>query len=163
MSKPIRVLLADDTDDVRAILRATLTADGRFVVVGEARNGAEAVEMAGAARPDVVLLDLAMPVMDGLEAAPKILEHSPRSKIVVLSGFEAERMAERARAAGAHRYVEKGAALADIATVLAEVSDVTDAIDVRHPSPAPPSRNFARPTSSGARCWQRCHTIFGLH
>lgn len=116
-SGAVRVLIADDAPDIRLLLKMYLS-DSRLEVIGEATNGAEAVELAGKERPDAVILDLAMPVMDGLEAIPLIKERSPATKIVVLSGFEAERMAERALRLGADTYLQKGVALGDISQML---------------------------------------------
>lgn len=113
----LRVLIADDAPDIRLLLRMYLT-DSRIEVVGEATNGSEAVDMAGSHHPDAVILDLAMPVMDGLQAIPLIKEKSPDTKIVVLSGFDADRMAERALGLGAETYLQKGVALGDIAQML---------------------------------------------
>ncbi len=113
----LRVLIADDAPDIRLLLRMYLT-DTRLEVVGEATNGAEAVEIARAEKPDAVILDLAMPVMDGLQAIPLIKEASPDTKIVVLSGFDADRMAERALKLGADTYLQKGVALGDIGQTL---------------------------------------------
>jgi signal transduction histidine kinase len=106
---PIRVLLADDTPDIRMLLRASLEVDGRFEIVGEAADGRQAIDIALQMLPDVVLLDLAMPVMDGLQAIGPIASGSPRSKIVILSGFDAIEMAPEALDRGAHAYLEKGA------------------------------------------------------
>ena len=113
----LRVLIADDAPDIRLLLRMYLS-DSRLEVVGEATNGAEAVEMARGEQPDAVILDLAMPIMDGLEAIPQIKEVSPTTKIVVLSGFDADRMAERALGLGADTYLQKGVALGDIGQML---------------------------------------------
>lgn len=113
----LRVLIADDAPDIRLLLKMYLT-DSRLEVVGEATNGAEAVEMASSEKPDAVILDLAMPIMDGLEAIPLIKKASPDTKIVVLSGFDADRMAERAIGLGAETYLQKGVALGDIAQML---------------------------------------------
>lgn len=104
---PVRVVLADDVPAVLHLLRYTLEASEAFQVVGEATNGAEAVRLAGDLRPDVVLLDLAMPVMDGLEAIPEIRRRAPATRIVVLSGFNADRMEESAIGCGADAYLEK--------------------------------------------------------
>lgn len=117
----IRVLLADDTRDIRRLLRLNLELDGRFEIVGEAADGAEAVALASSLRPDAVVLDLAMPVMDGLQAIPVILESSPASRILVLSGFDHSRMEARAREQGAHGYLEKGAAFVQIADTLVDL------------------------------------------
>lgn len=113
----LRILIADDAPDIRLLLRMYLT-DTRLEVIGEATNGAEAVEIAGIEKPDAVILDLAMPVMDGLEAIPLIKQASPATKIVVLSGFDADRMAERALGLGAETYLQKGVALGDIGQML---------------------------------------------
>lgn len=117
----IRVLLADDTPEIRRLLRLNLELDGRFEIVGEAADGAEAVALAETLRPDAVILDLAMPVMDGLQAIPVILESCPASRILVLSGFDHSRMEARAREQGAHGYLEKGAAFVKIADTLIEL------------------------------------------
>ncbi len=105
---PIRVVIADDAAGLRRLLRAVLTRGAEFEVVGEAGNGAEAVVEVSRTRPDLVLLDLAMPVMDGLEALPKIVAVSPQTRVVVLSGFDAAQMEDEARALGAHGYLTKG-------------------------------------------------------
>lgn len=113
----LRVLIADDAAEVRLLLRLYLTGS-KIEVVGEASNGEEAVALTTSQKPDAVILDLAMPVMDGLEAIPQIKEASPQTKIVVLSGFEAERMAKTALELGADRYLQKGVALGDISQLL---------------------------------------------
>ncbi len=80
-----------------------------FEVVGEAANGKEAVELARRTQPDVMLLDIAMPVMDGLEALPHITEVAPSTRVVILTGFSSSTIRARALAAGAVGYLEKGA------------------------------------------------------
>ncbi len=117
-----RVVLVDDTRDLRELMRLAMVRGG-FDVVGEAADGREGIEVCAKQQPDVVLLDLAMPVMDGIEALPGIREHCPTAVIVVLSGFGAQQMAARAVAAGADGYVQKGAPLKKI---LAYVRDLTD-------------------------------------
>jgi DNA-binding NarL/FixJ family response regulator len=116
--KPIRVLLADDAAAYRALLRLALEEDGRFAVVGEAGDGLEAVQLSDAERPDVLLLDLAMPVMDGLQAIPEVRSRSPETKIVVLSGFSQHRLSKEAESVGASAYLEKGADVETIADTL---------------------------------------------
>jgi PAS domain S-box-containing protein len=103
-----RILLVDDNTDVRRLLRTKLEGTGFHEIVGEAADGQEAIEMAQLLQPDVVLLDLAMPHMDGLQALPKILAAVPDVRVIVLSGFDQETMAEKAFALGAHAYLEKG-------------------------------------------------------
>jgi DNA-binding NarL/FixJ family response regulator len=105
---PVRVFLVDDVGAFRALMRFTLEEDPRIQVVGEASDGREGVCGVGRLKPDVVLLDLAMPVLDGFEAMPLMLERSPATTIVALSGFTAERMAQLCIASGAHAYLEKG-------------------------------------------------------
>lgn len=130
----IRVLLADDTAEIRRLLRLNLELDGRFEIVGEAADGAEAVALAGSLLPDAVVLDLAMPVMDGLQAIPVILESSPASKILVLSGFDHSRMEARAREQGAHGYLEKGAAFVKVADKLVELDTEGLTAETREPA-----------------------------
>lgn len=116
--EPIRVVLVDDTVEIRRLLRTALEIDGRFRVVDEAGDGATAIKLAGEKQPDAVVLDLAMPIMDGLQAIPAIREEAPAAKILVLSGFDAQHMSNEAMSRGAHAYVEKGGDLDDLATKL---------------------------------------------
>lgn len=105
---PIRLLLVDDSADLRFLVRAAVEARGGFEVVGEAGDGRRGVELARECRPDVVLLDLDMPSMGGLEALPLMREASPTSKIVVLSSFRREDYEGQVRAGGATGFLEKG-------------------------------------------------------
>lgn len=123
---PIRVVLADDAPDLRTLLTLALGRDGRFEVVGQAENGEEAVRCCAENAPDAIVLDIAMPVMDGLQAIPPILAAVPDITIMILSGFSETHMAKEALDLGAHAYVEKGATLKDIADRLAELVAVGD-------------------------------------
>ena len=114
----IRVVLVDDTVEIRRMLRMTLEVDGRFHVIDEAGDGEAAVRIANEKQPDAIVLDLAMPVMDGLQAIPEIRKGAPNAKILVLSGFDAHQMSSEALSRGAHGYVEKGGDLSDLATTL---------------------------------------------
>lgn len=87
MSRP-RVLLIDDAAELRILLRLLIERDGRLEVVGEAGDGRAGIEQATATQPDLVVLDLAMPVLDGLGAAPLIKQAAPAARIVVLTGFD---------------------------------------------------------------------------
>jgi YesN/AraC family two-component response regulator len=115
-----RVVIADDVVYFRTLLRYALE-ESHYEVVGEAGDGREAIEAVRKEKPDVIILDLSMPVMDGLQAIPEILELSPATKILVLSGFEALSMAEQAIERGAHSYLEKGVDLDEITVALAKL------------------------------------------
>jgi PAS domain S-box-containing protein len=117
----LRVLLADDAADIRLLLRFALDAESGFEVVGEAANGLEAVELAATLQPDLVVLDLSMPVMDGLQAIPELLRVAPATRIVVLSGFDEARMKQVALDLGAHGYLEKGSATTELVSTLAQL------------------------------------------
>ena len=106
----MRVLLVDDAADVRRLIAALIDVhDQGWSVVGEAANGREAIENAPPSDPDLVLLDLSMPVMDGLEALPHLRRAVPGAAVVVLSGFPSDAAQRAALAAGAHGYLEKDA------------------------------------------------------
>ena len=127
---PIRVVIADDTRDMRLLLSLALELAGGFEVVGEAANGEEAITQAGTHRPDVLLLDLAMPVLDGLQALPEIRDRAPDALVVVLSGFGADAMGEEAVRLGAATYVQKGVNPTELAEQLrALVQDRTTTTD----------------------------------
>lgn len=117
MSK-IRVLLVDDVPDIRLLLRMTVSRDERFEVVGEAEDGEEAIRLSAELKPDVIILDLAMPKMDGLQAIPRIRKEVPAVRILVFSGFEAARIAAKAIASCADAYIEKGTSLKELTSVL---------------------------------------------
>jgi CheY-like chemotaxis protein len=110
---PIRVALCDDVADLRELFREVLEGAG-VQVVGEAEDGAACIELVATEQPDVLLLDLEMPVMDGLEAIPHIVRRAPETAIVVLSGYSAGAMAQQALQLGAHSYLEKGAKLTGV-------------------------------------------------
>ncbi len=118
---PIRVFLCDDVEAFRALMRYVLEEDPDITVVGEAADGQAGVDGVAREKPDVVLLDLSMPVLDGLEAIPRMLDVSPGTKIIGLSGFTADRMAETMIAEGAVAYLEKGADLEDIAQTVRDL------------------------------------------
>ncbi|MPY92169.1 MAG: response regulator [Acidimicrobiia bacterium] len=105
---PVRVVLVDDVEEIRVLLRRVLVRDGRFDVVAEGGDGEQAVEAARLHQPDLVLLDLAMPVLDGLAALPLIRAAAPDTRVVILSGFAEGEMGDAAREQGALGYVQKG-------------------------------------------------------
>lgn len=102
-----RVLLADDSDGLRLLVRSWLSTVDDLEVVAEASNGAEAVALTDAHRPDVVVLDVAMPVMDGLEALTELRRRFPSLPVVMLSGFAERDVADQAARRGAFAFVEK--------------------------------------------------------
>lgn len=116
-----RVVIADDVADIRFFLGTALTLDGFFEVVEEAADGAEALEKCRNARPDVVLLDMNMPVRSGLDVLPAIRAELPDAVIAVFSGFEAESLAERTLRLGADVYLEKGMSAFEVAERLKEL------------------------------------------
>ena len=118
-----RVVVADDIEDLRWLLRAALTADGRFNVVGEAGDGREAVTVVGLTHPDVVVLDLSMPTMDGLEAAIEIADVSPETRVVIYSAVGERAVAAATQAAGVAAFVKKGATTREISDAVARVAD----------------------------------------
>jgi DNA-binding NarL/FixJ family response regulator len=111
MTPVVRVLIVDDMPQVRRELTQLLTLAGGLESVGHAADGAQAVELARALRPDVVLLDLAMPVMDGFEAARRIKASGSGSRIVVLSVHAEQATRREALQAGADAFVVKGSSL----------------------------------------------------
>ena len=119
--EPLAVLVVDDEPSIREIVRFLLTDDDRFTVTGEAANGEEAIRMATELQPDVVLLDLMMPVMDGMTALPQIRAAAPDGIIVVvLSALDLRRKADEAEAAGAAGYIPKSK-ITTVPDVLAEI------------------------------------------
>jgi PAS domain S-box-containing protein len=102
-------VVVDDSADVRSLVRAQIRMSKRLEVIGEGLNGLDAVALASRHRPDLMLLDVSMPVVDGLEALPKVLEASPATRVVMYSGFEETGLAARAHEIGAVAFVSKAA------------------------------------------------------
>jgi DNA-binding NarL/FixJ family response regulator len=117
----IRVLLADDHSLVRAGIRSLLGAMAQVEVVGEASSGEEALELAARARPDVVLMDIAMKGMTGLEAAAVLRERLPEVRVVILSMHSGEEYVLQALRAGAAGYLLKDAATGELELALRSV------------------------------------------
>jgi len=107
IEQPIRVLIADDHRLFAEALEAILAAESRIEVVGRARNGAEALEMVLDLNSDLVLMDISMPVMDGVEATRRIREARPEACVLMLTGSSAVADVDRSRDAGAAGYVTK--------------------------------------------------------
>src|SRR3954467_10998022 len=124
MSSPklITVLLAEDHAIVRQGLSALLRADGHFQMVGEARTGREAIELARTLRPDVILMDIAMPVLNGLEATKQILLANPAAKVLILSAHSDEAYVERMVEAGVMGFMEKQTSAEILTKAIREVA-----------------------------------------
>jgi DNA-binding NarL/FixJ family response regulator len=118
----IRLAICDDVREFRELMRFGLSEDPDIDIVGEAADGLEAVEIVSELRPDVVLLDLSMPKLDGLEVLESLRERAPASRIIVLSGFAAARMERLVMERGAARYLEKGTPLAEIRSAIRETA-----------------------------------------
>ena len=121
LSAPIRVLIADDHRLFAEALEAILSGDKRIKVVAHAGDGSEAVRLAGELRPDVVLMDISMPVMDGIDAARAIRADRPDACILMLTGSNSRADVDRARQAGAAGYVTKDRIAAELIDAIVEI------------------------------------------
>lgn len=117
----ISVLLVDDHNIVRQGLKALLTTETDITILAEGQTGREAVTLASKLRPDVVVMDLAMPLLNGWEATRQILKAVPSAKVVVLSTYDTEEHIQQAIAAGAAAYLIKQTAAADLVKAIREV------------------------------------------
>jgi DNA-binding NarL/FixJ family response regulator len=118
MTAPIRILTADDHHLIRAGIASFLATEPELQVVAEAANGEEALERYRDARPDLVLMDLSMPVMDGLAATRAILEEFPDARIIALTTYAGDEDIHRALDAGAMGYLVKDMMVADVLKVI---------------------------------------------
>jgi DNA-binding NarL/FixJ family response regulator len=116
-----RVLVVDDAANLRELLTLLLDTEDDFEVIGTASDGAQALAVAQGLLPDIVLLDLAMPVMDGMQALPELRRILPTSIIVIFSGFEQAALIDEAIASGADAYLEKGASVTQLVDLLREL------------------------------------------
>ena len=118
----ITVLIADDHRLFADALEAILATDGRFEVVGKAHDGESAVRMAGTAKPDVVLMDIAMPGVDGVEATRRIRKRRKSTAVLILTGSNARNDVDRARRAGAAAYVTKDRIASQLVEAIVELA-----------------------------------------
>jgi DNA-binding NarL/FixJ family response regulator len=118
----IRVLIADDHRLFAEALEAILGGDERIEVVGHAGDGREAVRLANDLKPDVVLMDISMPVLDGIEAARQIRTTDGKTSILMLTGSNSRSDVDRARKAGAAGYVTKDRIAAELIDAIVEIS-----------------------------------------
>lgn len=115
---PIRVVLADDNNEIRYLLKTWLEIEGRFEVKGEAERGDQLIDLVELEHPDEVVVDLAMPEMDGFAAIAEIRRRSPETKILVLSAFASPSVRRKAFALGADEVLTKGVPLEEVETAL---------------------------------------------
>jgi DNA-binding NarL/FixJ family response regulator len=117
----MRVVIVDDSADIRHVLRLALDRQDDFTVIADASDGQQAIAVVGEHKPDVVLLDIAMPAMDGLQVLPHIKHESPGSIVLMLTGIAEVAGALAAVEQGAHGYIRKGGAMEDFLTQVRDV------------------------------------------
>jgi DNA-binding NarL/FixJ family response regulator len=122
VEQPIRVLIADDHRLFAEALEAILAAESRIDVVGRARNGAEALDMVFDLDPDVVVMDISMPVMDGVEATRRIREARPEACVLMLTGSNAAADVDLSSDAGAAGYVTKDRIASELVDAIVEAA-----------------------------------------
>jgi DNA-binding NarL/FixJ family response regulator len=118
VAPPFRILLAEDDESFLEAIALMLEQDERFVVAGKARDGREAVELADRVGPDAVVMDIEMPVLDGVEATRRLRETAPDLPIVAVSGHDYEERVLEIRQAGADDYVRKARLAVELPRVL---------------------------------------------
>jgi DNA-binding NarL/FixJ family response regulator len=118
---PVRVLVADDSDGVRELVTLLLDLESDFTVVGQARDGLEAVERARALQPDLVVLDVSMPRLDGITATPRIRSASSGSRIALFTGIAEAGIEAEAASAGADALLPKELGAATLIERLREI------------------------------------------
>ncbi len=125
MSHRVSIFLCDDVPELRALLRFGLQEDPALEVIGEAGDARAAIDAVQELQPDVLMLDISMPGMDGLEALPELRAVAPRTAIIIFSALAGERMRDTALALGAARYVEKGTSLEQLRATVREVAGLS--------------------------------------
>jgi DNA-binding NarL/FixJ family response regulator len=155
---PIRVLLADDQALVRMGFRMVLDAEGDLAVVGEAANGREAVDRTIQLRPDVVLMDVRMPQLDGIAATREIVATAPECRVIVLTTFDLDEYAFGGLRAGASGFLLKDARPAELLAAIRSVADGDAVVSPRVTKrmldlfgaelPGPPSTQKADPVAA---------------
>jgi DNA-binding NarL/FixJ family response regulator len=119
--KTIRILLAEDHTIVRKGIRAMLELDSSLIVIGEAKDGRQAISLAVTYEPDVILMDIAMPKLNGLEATRQLLKILPITKVIILSAYDDDNYVTKAIACGAVGYMLKQSSLEDLCRAIRDV------------------------------------------
>jgi DNA-binding NarL/FixJ family response regulator len=119
---PYSIVVVDDHKIMRDGIKAILQLSGEFLVVGEAENGVEAIQVAKDIRPDIVLMDISLPGLNGIEATAELLRHSPATKVVILSMYDDENSVVGAIRSGARAFVLKKASDSDLLDALRTVA-----------------------------------------
>jgi DNA-binding NarL/FixJ family response regulator len=130
---PTTILIVDDNQGVRNVLTRILQKGQEFRVVGEAEDGSEGLELARALSPDLILMDLAMPRVNGLEATRRIKVERPGTKVIILTRYEEDAYRQAATQSGADAFLSKGIRLAEL---LATIRQVVQAGPNREAAPA---------------------------
>lgn len=130
---PTTILIVDDNQGVRNVLTRILQKGQEFMVVGEAEDGSEALELARALSPDLILMDLAMPRVNGLEATRRIKVERPGTKVIILTRYEEDAYRQAATQSGADAFLSKGTRLTEL---LATIRQVVQAGPNREAAPA---------------------------
>lgn len=140
---PATLVVIDDAPEVRLFVKSQLRRTGQFMVVGEGGTGVDAIDLVREHQPDVLLLDISMPIMDGLEALPHIHSTSPRTRVVMYTGFDSHGLAERAKQLGAAAFLEKSAGGKPLADELTRVLKL-DIVQLERTTPTQPATEAAR-------------------
>jgi len=117
----VRVLIADDHSLFAEALQAILGTDPRFEIVGLAKNGRQAVDLAESLKPDVALMDISMPVLDGFGATKELQKRAPKTSVLMLTGSNARGDVDKARSSGAAGYVTKDRIAGELIDAIMEV------------------------------------------
>lgn len=119
----MRILLADDHSVVRRGLRTLLETQAGWEICGEAASGREAIEQARELKPDVIVMDISMPDLNGLEATRQITRKDPNTEVLILTLYDSDQMIREARDAGAHGYILKSGLDSDLLAAVGSLAE----------------------------------------
>jgi PAS domain S-box-containing protein len=157
---PFDVVVVDDADEVRAVVGLQLRLSRRFTVVAEGTSGADAIALAAAHQPAVMVLDASMPDMDGLEALPAILDASPATQVVMFSGFGGKALEMAARTLGAADFVEKSMPLRELPDRLLRLLEAAPALPADDPFRSEEMAAVSESETVLAQHLERFRTVF---